>query len=134
MGPIINNYGTQRLLWDFICGYCNEWKKPTTIMGSYMRVLQWMKKTDDYYGILYAGIAMNEKNRRLLWDFICGYCNEWKKPTTIMGSYMRVLQWMKKTDDYYGILYAGIAMNEKNQRLLWDLMRVLQCMYKIGGY
>jgi len=63
-----------------------------------------MKKTNDYYGILYAGIAMNEKNRRLLWDLICGYCNEWKKPTTIMGS------------------YAGIVMNEKNQRLLWDFI------------
>jgi len=48
-------------------------------------------KTNDYYGILYAGIAMNVKNQRLLWDPICGYCNECKKPTTIMGSYMRVL-------------------------------------------
>jgi hypothetical protein len=32
-----------------------------------------MKKTSDYYGTLYAGIAMNEKL------------------VTIMGSYMRVL-------------------------------------------
>jgi hypothetical protein len=37
-------------------------------MGSYMQVLQ------------------------LLWDPICGYCNECKKLATIMGSYMRVLQ------------------------------------------
>jgi hypothetical protein len=36
-----------------------------------------MKKTNDYYGTLYVGIAMNEK-----------------------------------TNDYYGTLYAGIAMNE----------------------
>jgi hypothetical protein len=35
-----------------------------------------MKKTNDYYGTLYAGIAMNEK-----------------------------------TSDYYGTLYAGITMN-----------------------
>jgi hypothetical protein len=36
-----------------------------------------MKKTSDYYGTLYAGIAMNEK-----------------------------------TSDYYGTLYAGIPKNE----------------------
>jgi hypothetical protein len=49
-------------------------------------------KTNHYYGILYAGIAMNVKNQPLLWDPICGgYCNECKKPATIMGSYMRVL-------------------------------------------
>jgi len=28
---------------------------------------------------------MNVKNQRLLWDPICGYYNEYKKPTTIMG-------------------------------------------------
>jgi len=48
-------------------------------------------KTNDYYGILYATFVMNVKNQWLLWDPICGYCNECKKPTTIMGSYMRVL-------------------------------------------
>jgi len=61
-----------------------------------------MKKTNDYYGILYAGITMNVKNQRLLWDPICGYYNECKKPTTIIGSYMRVLQWMYKTIGYQG--------------------------------
>jgi hypothetical protein len=44
-----------------------------------------MKKTSDYYGTLYASIAMNVKNQQLLWDPICGYCNECKKPTTIKG-------------------------------------------------
>jgi predicted GIY-YIG superfamily endonuclease len=38
-----------------------------------------MKKTNDYYGTLYAGIAMNVK-----------------------------------TSIYYGILYVGIAMNVKH--------------------
>jgi hypothetical protein len=58
-----------------------------------MRILQWMIKTNNYYGTLYAGIAMNVKtnnyygthmgcwneckNQRLLWDLICKYCNEW---------------------------------------------------------
>jgi hypothetical protein len=36
------------------CGYCNEWKKPATIMGP-----------------------------------ICEYCNECKNPTTIMGPICR---------------------------------------------
>ncbi len=31
------------------------------------------------------GIAMNVKNHPLLWDPICMYCNECKKPSTIMG-------------------------------------------------
>jgi predicted amidophosphoribosyltransferase len=53
------------------CGFCNECKKHGTHMG---------------------------------------YCNECKKPTTITGSYMQVLQRMKKINDYYGILYAGIIM------------------------
>jgi hypothetical protein len=37
-----------------------------------------------------------------------------------MGSYMWVLHWMLKSSDYYGILYAHIALNVNNQRLLWD--------------
>jgi hypothetical protein len=37
------------------------------------------------------GVAMNVKNHQLLWDLIWGYYNECKKPTTIMGSYLRVL-------------------------------------------
>jgi hypothetical protein len=40
------------------------------------------------------GVATNEINPQLLWDPICKYCNEWNKPTTIMGPYMQVLQWM----------------------------------------
>jgi len=75
-------------------GCCNECKKPMIIMGPYMRVLQWMEKTSDYYGTLYVGIAMNLKNQWILWDPICGYLNECKKPTTITWSYMRVLHWM----------------------------------------
>ncbi len=38
------------------------------------------------------GIVMNVKNQRLLWDPICEYYNECNKLTTIMKSYMRVLQ------------------------------------------
>jgi hypothetical protein len=37
-----------------------------------------------------------------------------------MGSYMQVLHWMLQTNDYYGILYVGIALNVNNQRLSWD--------------
>jgi hypothetical protein len=76
-----------------------------------MQVLQWMIKTNNYYGTLYVGIAMNVKtsnyygtlyasiamnvkNQWLLWDLICKYCNECKKPMTIMGPYMWVLQQM----------------------------------------
>jgi hypothetical protein len=47
------------------CGFCNECKKPSTIMGPI-----W-------------GIVMNVK-----------------KPATIMRSYMRVLQCLYKTSDY----------------------------------
>jgi hypothetical protein len=64
------------------CEFCNECKKPTTIMGPI-----W-------------GIAMNVKNQPLLWDLICGYCNECKKPTIIIGSYMQVLQCTYKTNCY----------------------------------
>jgi len=66
------------------------------------------------------GVVMNVKNQRLLWDPICRYCNGCKKPATIMGSYMRVLHWMLKISDYYGILYVGIALNVNNQWFLWD--------------
>jgi hypothetical protein len=34
----------------------------------------------------YAGIVMNEKNQRLLWDFICGYCNVCIKSVVIKGT------------------------------------------------
>jgi hypothetical protein len=78
---------------------------------------------------------MNVKNQRLLWDPICKYCNECKKPSTIMGPYMQVLQWMSKTIDYYGTLYAGIAMNVKKLATIMRFyMRVLQCLYKTSGY
>jgi hypothetical protein len=33
---------------------------------------------------------------------------------------MQVLNWMQTTNNYYGILYAGIALNVNNQQLLWD--------------
>ncbi len=32
-----------------ICEYYNECRKPTTIYETYMRVLQWMYKTNHYY-------------------------------------------------------------------------------------
>jgi len=79
------NEKNQRLLWDPY------------------GVLQWMQKTNDYYGTLYTRITMNEK------------------PMSIMGPYVQILQWMK-TSDYYGTLYVGIAMNVKNQWLLRDLI------------
>jgi hypothetical protein len=56
-------------------------------------------KTNEYYGTLYAGIAMNVKTNDYYGTHM-GYCNECKKPTTIMGSYMRVLQCMYKTNGY----------------------------------
>jgi len=34
---------------------------------------------------------MNVTNWQLLWDPICGYCNDSKKPAIIMGPYMHVL-------------------------------------------
>jgi hypothetical protein len=64
------------------CGFYNECKKSTTIMGPI-----W-------------GFVMNLKNQPLLWDPICGYYNECKKLATIMGSYMWVLQCMYKTSGY----------------------------------
>jgi hypothetical protein len=58
-----------------------------------MRVLQWMLKTSDYYVTLYAGITMNVKTNDYYGTHM-GYYNECKKPTTIMGPYMRILQWI----------------------------------------
>jgi hypothetical protein len=50
-----------------------------------------MKKTNDYYGTLYAGIAMNVKTNDYYGTHMeC--CNECKKLATIMGPYMQVLQ------------------------------------------
>jgi hypothetical protein len=39
--------------------------------------------------MLYVGIAMNVKNQPLLWDPICGYCNECIKPVAIKGPICR---------------------------------------------
>jgi hypothetical protein len=50
-----------------------------------------MKKTSDYYGTLYLGIAMNVKTSEYYGTHM-GCCNECKKPAIIMGPYMRVLQ------------------------------------------
>ncbi len=47
------------------CGFCNECKKPSTIMGPI-----W-------------GIVMNVKNQPLLWNLICKYCNICIKPMAI---------------------------------------------------
>jgi len=65
MGPIWGvamNAKNQRLLWDPICRYYNEWKTSdyyeTLYAGIVMNV-----KTSDYYGILYVGIALNVKNQ-----------------------------------------------------------------------
>jgi hypothetical protein len=53
-------------------------------------------KTNNYYGTLYVGIAMNVKTNDYYGTHM-EYCNECKKPMTIMGPI-----W-------------GIAMNVKNQ-------------------
>ncbi len=53
-----------------------------------------MEKTSDYYGTLYLGFAMNVKTSDYYGTHM-GCYNEWKKPATIMGPYMRVLWWMK---------------------------------------
>jgi hypothetical protein len=47
-------------------------------------------KTNNYYGT-HMGIAMNVKGNDYYGTHM-GYYNESKEPTTIMGSYMRVLQ------------------------------------------
>jgi hypothetical protein len=94
---ISEHYGTHM-------GCCNEWKKLATIMGPYMRVLQWMK------------------NQWLLWDPICRYYNEYKNQRVLWDPY-GVLQWMKKTSDFYGTLYVGIAMNEKLVTIMGPYMR-----------
>ncbi len=39
-----------------------------------MLVLQWMKKTRDYYGTLYVGITLNVKKPTTIMGPICGYC------------------------------------------------------------
>jgi hypothetical protein len=52
------------------------------------------EKNHNYYGTLYASIAMNVKTNDYYGTHM-GCCNEWNKPSTIMGPYMQVLQWMK---------------------------------------
>jgi hypothetical protein len=86
---IIMNENNQQLLWDPIFGYYNEGRNQPVLWDPY-GVLQWMKKTNDYYGTLYAGIAMNVKVSEHYGTHM-GCCNEWKKLVTIMGPYMRVL-------------------------------------------
>jgi len=49
-----------------------------------------MKKTNDYYGTLYAAITMNVKTNEYYGTYM-GCCNECKKPAIIMGPYIRVL-------------------------------------------
>ncbi len=58
------------------------------------------------------GVTMNAKNHRLLWDPICGYYNE-LKISDYYGTLYADIAMNVKTSDYYGILYAGIAMNVK---------------------
>jgi hypothetical protein len=56
-------------------------------------------KTNNYYGILYAGITMNVKTIDYYGTHM-RYCNECKKPTTIMKFYMQVFQCLYKTCGY----------------------------------
>ncbi len=63
------------------CKFCNEWKKPITIMGHICR----------YY-------KRCQKNPAAIMETICGYCKEcYKNPAATMD-------W-----------YAGIATNEECQ-------------------
>ncbi len=92
MGPIWGvtmNEKNQQLLWDPICGYCDEWK------------------TSDYYGILYVGITMNETNDYYI-NLICGYCNEC---VITSQAYMQVLHILVVSNAYYKILYVSITLN-----------------------
>jgi len=52
------------------CTFCNEWKKPATIMGPIC----------GYYKTC-------QKNPKAIMETICGYCNEWKMSVTICGPY-----------------------------------------------
>jgi hypothetical protein len=56
-------------------------------------------------------------NQQLLWDLYAGIVRD-----------------AKKTNDYYGELYAGIATNGDCQRLFVPYMRVLQGMQNANGY
>jgi hypothetical protein len=58
-----------------------------------MQILQWIKKSNDYYGTLYAGITMKVKTNYYYGTHM-GCCNECKILAIIMGPYIRVLQWM----------------------------------------
>ncbi len=78
------------------CKFCNECKKPATIMGP-----------------------------------ICRYCKSCKKKTNgYYGNYMRVLQRMlKKPSEYH-----GTHMNEECQQLFVAHMQVMQGMQNASGY
>jgi hypothetical protein len=58
-----------------------------------MQVLQWIKKSNDYYGTLYVGITMKVKTNDYYGTHM-GCCNECKQPSIIVEPYIRVLQWM----------------------------------------
>jgi len=58
-------------------GCYNEWKKPVTILGPYMRVLQWMKKLMTIMGP-YMRVLQKMKTSDYYLNPICGYCNECK--------------------------------------------------------
>jgi len=78
------------------CKFCNECKKPSTIMGPIC----------GYY-----------KDASTIMGPICGYCNEWRMLATICGpyegiarmqnasgyygTYMWVLQWMQNASGYF---------------------------------
>ncbi len=66
-------------------------KKTINCYGTLYASIAMNVKTNDYYGTVYVGIAMNVKNLHLLWDLICKYCIECKKPTFIMGFYKQIL-------------------------------------------
>jgi len=66
------------------------------------------------------GVTMNEKNQQLLWDPICGYCDEWKTSDYYEILYADIAYFGKISNVYYKILYASIALNSNTQCLLWD--------------
>jgi hypothetical protein len=59
-------------------------KKPTTIMGNYMWVLQRMENVNDYLCPI-CGYCKEYKMPTAIMGLICGYCKECKRPVPIVG-------------------------------------------------
>ncbi len=68
-----------------ICGYCKRCKKTNIYYGNYMRVLQGMlKKPSKYHGTHMRVLQRMKNVSNYLWP-ICGYYKECKMLVAIMG-------------------------------------------------